>query len=60
MIPFGLFDGGYHRKYASGNPFLFWIITYFSNQDSTLVFVVLWLICILTFYFYNNYFTRKK
>jgi len=46
--------------FVSIGTFLFWIITYFSNQDSTLVFVVLWLICILTFYFYNNYFTRKK
>jgi acyl-[acyl-carrier-protein]-phospholipid O-acyltransferase/long-chain-fatty-acid--[acyl-carrier-protein] ligase len=40
--------------------FLFWIITYFTNQNSELVFAVLWAICIITFYFFNNYFQRKK
>jgi len=40
--------------------FLFWIVTYFTNQNSELVFAVLWAICIITFYFFNNYFQRKK
>lgn len=40
--------------------FLFWAITYFTNQNSQAVFAVLWFICIVTFYFFNRYFQRQK
>jgi len=40
--------------------FIFWLITYFTNQNSQLVFAVLWVICIITFYFFNQFFQHKK
>lgn len=46
--------------FVSLGTFLFWIITYFTNQNSQLVFVVLWIISIITFYSFNKYFKQKK
>lgn len=40
--------------------FLFWLITFFTEQNSIVVFAVLWLISIIAFFSFNNYFKRKK
>ena len=39
---------------------LFWVLTYFTNQNSQVVFFALWIICIITFYFFNKKIKHKK
>jgi len=46
--------------FVSIGTFLFWILTYFTNQNSQIVFFALWIICIITFYFFNKKFKHRK
>jgi len=46
--------------FVSFGTFLFWLITYFTNQDTQIVFIVLWIISIITFYSFNKYLPKKN